>query len=354
MAFAAAVFTGVVLAGCGTSTQPPSAPPTGGLQPQSQPPGGPILGYAWDASSQALRPVKGIPGASVLGGAIVSAPGQGANFIASASSGVSGTALFLDANGGVFQSVLSQGKLSQVASLPGASGLALSSSGAYALVTGKDASGAGIAAVISGLPQTPSTRKLNLTASGAVLGGAASDTGTVAVATGSSETGVAVSAFVGLSAASTIASLQAFGGMQFVPGSDELVLADGESGALTSVSKVNTAPVVATLSPAGAIAAPIGLDVTPNGRWVVAANHAGDVLRIDLSGAAASARAHCACAPTQVVAMNGSTAGTTARLITAGSGPLWILDASAATPKVQFIPAAMAASAPSVVTKSAM
>src|SRR5271169_6148745 len=135
----------LALAGCGTSINSASSSPGGTIQPQSQPATGPILGYVWDASSQALRPVQGVPGASIVGSAIVSAPSQGAAILATTSSAVSGMALFLDANGGIFQAPLTGGKPTQVASIPGASGLAVSNSGAYALVTGKDVSGANVA-----------------------------------------------------------------------------------------------------------------------------------------------------------------------------------------------------------------
>ena len=135
----AATFV-AALAGCGTSMNSASSSSQGTMQAQSQPAVGPVLGYVWDSAGQALRPVQGLPGASIVGTAVVSAP-QGAAFIASASSGVSGTALFLDANGGVFQSSLAGGKLTKVANLPGANGLVLSNSGAYALVTGKSVFG---------------------------------------------------------------------------------------------------------------------------------------------------------------------------------------------------------------------
>jgi hypothetical protein len=339
-----------VVAGCGTSMNPTSSSPAGSIQPQSQRPAGPTLGYVWDAASQALRPVQGVPGASIVGSAIVSASNQGAAVLATASSSLSGMALFLDANGRVFQAPLSGGKLTQVASLPGASGLALSNTGAYALVTGRDYSGVTIASVISGLPQSPSTRALNVSSLSTILGAAASDTGTVALAAGSSQSGASVVAFVGQAVGAQVATLQGFGGMQFVPNSDELVVADAASGALTAISHVNTTPSTATLSPAGGIAAPVALDVTSNARWAVAANHAGDVLRIDLTGAAAATRLHCSCAPSQVLALNGSAASTTVRLVTAGGGPLWILDAGAATPRMLFIPAP---SAPTTTTPSA-
>src|SRR5271155_3143692 len=100
----------VALTGCGTalnSSSPPSVPGT--TQAQSQPPSGPTLGYVWDATSQSLRPIQGVPGASLVGSAIVSAPSQGPSFIATALSGVSGMAVFLDANGGIYQSPLTGG-----------------------------------------------------------------------------------------------------------------------------------------------------------------------------------------------------------------------------------------------------
>jgi hypothetical protein len=345
----AAVFT-LTLAGCGTSmnSMPPS--PSGTIQSQSQPATGPVLGYIWDTPSQSLRPVLGLPGASIVGSATVSASGQGSGLIATASSGISGMALFLDANGGVFQSSLAGGALTKVASIPGANALVLSNSGTYALVTGKGVSSVNIASVISGLPQSPATRTLDVSALQSISGGAASDTGTVAIAAGSDQSGASVVAFAGQGAGAQVAATQAFGGMQFVPNSDELVVADGGTGALTAISHVNTTPASAMLSPAGGIASPLALDITPNGRWVLAANHTGDVLRVDLTGAAAAAKLHCSCAPSQVLAMRGSTTGTTVRLVTSGGGPLWIVDAGGANPRVLFIPAP---SVPTTVTTSA-
>jgi len=349
IAAAASALLALALTGCGTSMNSAFSSPSGTIQPQSKPATGPILGYVWDATGAALRPVQGVPGASIVGAALISAPSAGAGFIANASSSVSGAALFLDANGGVFTSPLTGAKLIQIASLPGATNLYLSHSGAYALVTGKNASGVTIASVISGLPQSPSVRALDASTLGAILGGAASDTGTVALA-GSGQSGVSFVAYSGQGAGAQVATAQGFGGMQFVPGSDELVVGDASSGTLTAISQVNTAPSSATLSPAGGIASPVALDVTPNGRWVVAANHAGDVLRVDLTGAIAATKVHCSCAPSQVVALSGNTV----HLVTAGAGPLWIVDAGNSAPRVLFVPAISPSAVATIVTKSAM
>ena len=336
--------------GCGTALNSVSPSPSGTTQAQSQPASGPKLGYVWDAASQSLRPLQGVAGAAIAGLATVSAPAQGPGYISIASSGVSGMALFLDASGGIYQAALSGGGLVKVANLPGATSLVLSNSGSYALVTGKGGSGAGFAEVISGLPGSPSVRNLNVSSLTGIMGGAASDTGTVAVAAGSGQRGVSVVAFVGQGSGTQVASAQGFGGIQFVPNSDELVVADGASGVLTAISHVNTAPASAVLSPAGGIAAPVGLDITSSSRWVVAANAKGDVLRIDLTGVAAATKAHCSCAPTQVVALSGSTV----HLVTSDAGPLWIVDAGNAAPRVLFVPAITPASVPTVLNKSAM
>ena len=350
----------LTVAGCGISVNPStsSASSSSGMtQSQSKQPTGPILGYVWDVPSQSLLPVQGVAGASILGTATVSISGQGHSFIASAISGVSGRVLFLDANGGVFQSSVTGGPLTKVANVTGATSLILSNSGGNAVVTGKTAGGASIASVISGLPTSPSTRNLSLASVASILGAAASDTGTVALATGSGQGDVSIVAFVGQAAGTQVATIQAFGGMQFVPNSDELVVADGGSGALTAISRVNTSPSSSTLSLAGGITAPVALDVTSNGRWVVVANHNGDVLRVDLTGAASAAKAHCSCAPSQVLTLNGSTngTGTAVRLVTAGGGPLWIVDAGNTSPRVLFIPAITSTGTlPTLTPKSAM
>jgi len=342
--------------GCGIAVNPSSSS-SGPAQSQSKQSTGPVLGYVWDVPSQSLLPVQGVAGASILGTATVSATSQGHSFIASAISGISGRALFLDANGGVFQGSVTGGPLTKVANISGATSLILSNSGGYAVVTGKSADGASIASVISGLPTSPSTRNLTLASAASVFGAAASDTGTVALATGSGQSEVTIVAFVGPAVGVQVATTQAFGGMQFVPSSDELVVADGGSGALTAIARVNTTPSSSSLSSAGGITAPVALDITSNGRWVVAANHHGDVLRIDLTGVAATMKVHCSCAPSQVLALNGSAngAGTTVRLVTPGGGPLWIVDAGNTSPRVLFIPAITTAGIlPTLTPKSAM
>ncbi len=333
------VLGSVVLAlagsGCGTALNSALPSSSGTTLAQSQPASGPRLGYVWDSASQSLRPLQGVPGASIVGVATVTAPAQGPGYISTASSAVSGWALFLDATGGVYQSALTGGPLTKIAMLPGANSLVLSHSGTYALVTGKSASGAPFAASFSGLPATPSVRNLNVSSFPSILGGAASDTGTVAFATGSGSGGVSVVALVGLGAGAQVATVEAFGGFQFVPGSDELVVADGGSGVLTEISHVNATPTSAVLSAAGAISAPVAMDITSNGRWTVVANAKGDILRIDLTGVAAATAVRCSCAPSQVVALNGNAV----HLVTAGEGPLWIVDAGNSVPRVLFVPA---------------
>ena len=337
----------LVSSGCGTSINSTSAAPPSTIQPQSKPATGPTLGYVWDAAGQALRPVQGVPGASIVGTQHLTAAGGATTIVAAASSIRSGMAFFLDANGNLYQSPLTGGAAAQIASMPGASGLFVSSSGSNVLLTGKSASGTNVAALVSGLPQSAATHVLDVSTMNGIVGGSVSDTGAVVLAAPSSPAGqgpdgqgpVSLVAYAGQSAGASIATFQAFGGMQFVPNSDELIAADGFSGTFTAISHVSTSPVSAPLPAAVSITSPAALDITPDARWVVAANHAGDVLRIDLTGAQAAVKTHCSCAPGQVSAMT----GTTLRLVTQGGGPLWIVDAGGAAPRVLFVPAITAA-----------
>jgi hypothetical protein len=328
--------------GCGTSGNTLLSAPTSTIHPQSQPATGPTLGYVWDTAGQALRPVRGVPGASIVGSALSNVPGGGTSIVAAASSARSGIALYLDVKGNLYQSPLAGGASTRIASVPGATSLIINNSGSYVLLTGKANSGSNVAALISGLPQGAATHALDVSTLTGALSGAVSDTGAVVLASSSSQaTGsVQLLAYGGQSAGTSIGTLQAFGGMQFVPGSDELIAADGGTGAFTTISHVSTTPVSASLSTTASIASPASLDITSDGRWVVAANHAGDVLRIDLTGAQAAVKAHCSCVPAQVSTMT----GTTLRLVTEGGGPLWIVDAGGVSPRVLFVPAITAAS----------
>jgi hypothetical protein len=324
-------------AGCGTSANSAPSGAASTLQPQSRPATGPTLGYVWDTAGQTLHPVQGVPGASIVGSRLVDTPGNGIAIVAAALSVRSGMAFFLDANGNVFQAPLTGGTSTQIANISGVTSLAVSNSGSYALLTGKKA-----AALISGLPQSPVTHLLDASGLNGILNGAVSDTGASVLAGGarSGPGSVSLLAFVDQKAGTVIATLQVFGGMQFVPGSDELIAADGETGAFTAISHISTTAAPAPLTTAVSIASPAALDITPNARWMVAANHGGDVLRIDLTGTQAAVKVHCTCAPGQVTAMT----GTTLRLVTEGGGPLWIVDAAGAAPRVLFVPAITAAS----------
>jgi hypothetical protein len=59
---------------------------------------------------------------------------------------------------------------------------------------------------------------------------------------------------------------------------------------------------------------------------------------------------HCSCAPSQVVALSGNTV----HLVTAGGGPIWIVDAGKSAPRVLFVPAIGPANVATIATKSAM
>jgi hypothetical protein len=70
----------------------------------------------------------------------------------------------------------------------------------------------------------------------------------------------------------------------------------------------------------------------------VLVSNSGDssVVRIDLTGQIAPLRIACTCTPTSAVALFGNA---TFRITEPGTGPLWAVEAAAATPRSFFIPA---------------
>ena len=331
----------VLMAGCGSSLGTGGISSGGGFPAsQSHPVAGPMLGYAWDPAAHVLRGINGVPGAAVL----TTAGNTGAGFITARASYTQSYALLLGS--GSSSSTAKAGSL-YLATLPGGAprlvaqgqwtGIALSASGSYALVYSTLSQ---TAAIVTGLPQQPTLRTLELTGTPQLTAGVISDTGAALIATaGDSTNSVALYAVSTSGSISRASKLGSLGGIAFVPATDTALAADASTGAIQKISTVGSAPIATTLSLSGGtssgIAQAVGIDVTSDARYAVVANAAGKFLRIDLTGQTAPAYAKCNCAPETVTALTGSAV----RFTTPGSGPVWILDAAAATPKSVFIPA---------------
>ena len=86
--------------------------------------------------------------------------------------------------------------------------------------------------------------------------------------------------------------------------------------------------------PAPGLAEPAGLVFSADGKSVLAASRAAKSVTIfDFAGGAATTL-ECDCAPTGVARL-----GSLFRLTDAGSGPVWLVDASASPARLVFVPA---------------
>jgi hypothetical protein len=279
----------------------------------------------WDAADQTLRPVLGIPGSSQLGQAVTTA-GVYSNGAGSARSGI---ALLQSANGSLSWMALPDGSAQVIAgaSFSGAAQIVFSPSGRSAVLF---TPGATSLLMITGLGATAQAQ--TLTTPSAFLSAAVSDTAQVAAVSGSGPLSVAL--LTGNH--STLGSLAGFGGLSFLPGGDDLLLADSGSGVVTVIRHSSSAPSAQSFTSAS-IQAPVAVAASLDGRWAVVAN-GGDpsAVRLDLSGATAPLRIACACQPATLTPLMGNAVFS---LIPLTTSPNWVVDASAATPRTVFIPA---------------
>ena len=310
----------VALAGCGVGAV--SGP---GSAPLAAVANGPQLGYLWNSADQPLRPVLGVPGSAQIGQAVTPA----GMYINGAGSPRSAVALLQSADGSISSMSLPSGTAQTLAgaNFRGAAQIAFSPSGTDAILF---APGATSVLLLSGL--RGATQVQTLVAPAPLSSAAVSDTAQVVAVSGS---GLLTLALL-TGNRSTLGSLTAFGGASFLPGGDDLLLADSGTGVVTLLRHSSTAPAAQTFT-SSAIQTPLAVAASLDGRWAVVAN-GGDpsTVRLDLSGATSPLRIACGCQPTQLTPFMGNAVFS---LLPLSAVPNWAVDASAATPRTVFIPA---------------
>jgi len=286
---------------------------------------GPQLGYVWDPTTKALRPILGIPGSSQFGQPVTAA-GLYVNGAASASSAIG---LVQEADGSIDSVALPSGAAVRISGVTTAAGATIlfSPSGQNAILFVPGTTNITLLTALNGNPTAT-----GLTAPVPLLNAAVSDTAQVAIAYGSGP--IAVSLLTGNGG--QLLSLSGLGGLSFLPAGNSLLTADSATGAVTLIRNSSTSPVQQGFT-APAIQSPVAIAASQDGNYAVVAN-GGDasVVRLDLSGGTAPLRIACTCQPTQLSTFAGNAVfGLTA------FGPLtaWMVDASAATPRTVFIPA---------------
>lgn len=329
----AACFSGIacfgflLVSGCGTVT-PNSSGGSSGSTTAATPAvsTGPQLGLLWDTADSTLRPLSGIPGSTQLGAPLFP-PGT---WLTGAFSGSTQSALLIDPAGNLQLLALPSLQPQTIAShLSAASSIVFSPRGAWAAVF---APGSASVLVVSGLPQGVSANSVNV---GATLRGAAiSDAGTLLLAADSSGA-IAVTSITVDGTRSSVATLQGFGGMAFLPGSENFLLADSVANTL-ALWRSGAASIVATQT--NGLNQPFAVAVSQDSRWAVAADRAdSSLLRVDLTGATPPVPSTCACSPSQLTALNGNAVF---ELTPPGANPGWMIEADDLSPRVLFIPPA--------------
>jgi len=289
---------------------------------------GPVLGYVFSPSDGTLRAMQGVRGSSQMSASIVP-PGV---YVAGDASVANNTALLEDGAGTLFAFNLPQSQpLHVVDGFAAGVRIVFSTSGktAIAYVPG----GASIT-VITGLPVSPQIQTRAVPAGMKMVSAAVSDAGNIALAAESTPMAVGV-----LSAAgqySALVAVKALGGMSFMPGADDLLVADSGANTATLVRNASGSAASQTLAVAG-LNQPVAIAGSHDGRFAVIAN-GGDanVFRVDLTGATAVAKITCACQPALLGQLTG---GNTFRLNSLYGGPVWTVNLTSAAPQLLFVPA---------------
>lgn len=323
-----ALFSGALLAttaGCGSgivaTSQPQSAPaPVASAL-------GPQLGYLWVNTDHTLRPILGVAGSSLVGQSLVSA----GDYVAAVTSATQGIAVLQATDGSFDLLALPSGSpVSLGLTLPAGAQLRLSPAASTALLY---TPGASSASLVTGLPSTPKLQTISVGAP--IVDSAVSDTGTASFEySQSSSVTLAVIPLGGRSV--SVATVGSGGGLNFLPGRDDLLYADAAANTLTLVRSATSAPSATLIQTSGLLKTPAAVGVSGSGRWALVANSAShSLVRVDLNSLAA-ASVPCSCTPTLAATLADDGAF---RVTDATTGPNWLVDASSSTPRTLFIPA---------------
>jgi hypothetical protein len=330
-----ALFAGIMI-----SLAPASAQTTGAID-------GYTLGFVFDIHSSGLRPLVGIPGAAVLGAQLDAGVPIRRAFISPGQN----YAIALTDSGVVVVTLRSP------VDPPATAPLGFDSSAARRIALSPDGSAAAfyspdeaLVRIVTGLPDTPSVAR-SITAAAIV--------GTVrllAITNNAAQLVAAVDAdgngsLIGIDAdgnVRTLATPAHASALQFIGGSNDLLLADDVDDTVTMIQDVSGSATLLPVAGADAgIAGPIGLNASRDGKQIVVANgRSGNILVFDASGIASGPPLGsyvCPCSPAGLSRLNGNSVFLLDGI--SDSGPLWIFDGDNATPRVMFIPADGAASA---------
>ena len=302
-------------------------------QTDSQPVSGPVVGFVADRLS-GVRPILGVPGAATLGLPVL----RDSGFQSIALSPSRDYALALVARGR--QTVLLRNLKSSVVDAvelqapPGAGRMAISLSGEAAVVHYPETQSV---AVLTGLPQSPAVSwglEAPALAGGLTALAVSNDGGAVLIATAGEPSSVWLLAPDG--GGRFLSYVAGAPSLAFLAGSHDVLIADG---ALSTVMLVRDATGQGQVTQIGGqgegVSRPIAVAAAADNRHVFVANaDPAGIVSLSLEGEQPLV-VPCQCTLTGLEPLAD---GTTFRLSDPGEGPIWLLDAAGAPPRIVFVP----------------
>jgi len=297
---------------------------------------GPVAGFVFDGPGRVMRPIQGVPGASLLGdpvnfgfdvAAVYVSPRQDSAFVV----GVDDSLHLFRMNGSTPAEVSLGGITGvpqQVIFSPSGTAVALVASGTARVLTGLPGAPtlAGAFKVFDPPVPPPGVRAVLRRAGNLAL----SDDGMylLTVSDGSARL---------LSAHGQNRSLlpaQASAKVAFAPGGHDAAVIDSLAGLTLIRDAAGTAGTQVLAAPDEGLAAPAGVAFSQDRQTLyVASATAKSVTAFNLAAASRTAIG-CSCTPTTLAPL-----GNLFRLTELTTGPLWLLDTSSANPRTVFVPA---------------
>jgi hypothetical protein len=281
----------------------------------------PVLGLVFDAGTQTIRAVTGIPAASQVGGAI----DAGTPLSAVAISSERAYALGVDGSGGAVL-VSPAGRQALPGVRAGAVWTAVSPRGTAAAVYFGDT---GKASILTGLPDAPQVvREVTLDGAPTVL--AVSDDGTgLAAVVNLTASEATVFSYSPEGAGQALLSDRRFPSLEFVPGSATLLMAT-ETAVYLYQGSQGLQPLA---DQRDGIANVVGAAASGDGGRVFIAMKSGQVAVRNLADSTQTLLS-CSCEPAGTWRLRGKAVF---RLNELGGGPVWIVDGDATAPRILFV-----------------
>jgi DNA-binding beta-propeller fold protein YncE len=297
---------------------------------------GPLAGFVFDGAGRVLRPVQGVPGASLLGDPV----SFGFDLAAVYVSPHQDTAFVVGADQSLHLFRLNAGAPTEL-SLGGIAGapqqVVFSQSGtAAALLT------AGTAQVLTGLPNAPTLAGAIAVPMAAQAPARSRTAAAPAQSWALSDDGTYLLTVFGGSARllsiqgqnRSLLPAQAGALVAFAAGGYDAAVMDSVTGLTLVRDAAGTAGTQVLATPDDGLAGPAGLAFSQDGKTLYVASATAQSVAVFNLAAGSRTAIGCACTPATLVPM-----GNVFRLTELTGAPLWLLDSGASTPRTVFVPA---------------